>query len=76
MPKPNTKCWSCGQDTMVSFKKVGNGWLKCSNCGATHMPKQTESKNIAMLEETWQDEEGDRHYASSPIRKSKTSARA
>jgi len=41
MPKTDNKCWSCGQNTMISFEEVGRGWLKCSSCGATDMPHPT-----------------------------------
>jgi len=75
MPKTNIKCWSCGQNTMISFEELGHGWQKCSNCGATEIPNPTVSKHIRILEETWADGEGRRHYASTPVRKPKTQAK-
>ena len=41
MLKTDTKCWSCGQNTMISFEELGHGWQKCSSCGATNMPSPT-----------------------------------
>lgn len=68
MLKTDIKCWSCGQNTMIRFEELGQGWLKCSSCGATTMPNPTRSKHINMLGKTWTDEEGNRHYAATPIR--------
>ena len=41
MVKKHKKCWNCGKDTMEPFDQAGHGWLKCSSCGATHMPNPT-----------------------------------
>jgi transcription elongation factor Elf1 len=61
MVEKNNTCWSCGQNTMISFEELGHGWQKCSKCGATHQLYPTVSKRIADMD-TWLDEDGIRHY--------------
>lgn len=41
MKKLDKKCSYCNQNTLVPFDEVGGDWLKCSNCGATHLPNPT-----------------------------------
>jgi DNA-directed RNA polymerase subunit RPC12/RpoP len=31
-------CWNCKKPTMKLAPKLGRGWYRCSNCGATHFP--------------------------------------
>ena len=66
MPKTDNRCWSCGQNTMISFEEVGWGWLKCSSCGATGMTNPTVSEHIAPVE-TWKDERGHKHFHPSGV---------
>lgn len=35
---PSNTCWYCHKDTMVECAELGKGWLKCTECGATHIP--------------------------------------
>lgn len=46
---PTNTCWYCHEDTMVECKQLGEGWLKCTKCGATYFPlpkRQKKAKKV------------------------------
>jgi len=39
--KTGTKCWCCGEMSMLPNEKLGPGWYECTMCSATHFPSPT-----------------------------------
>lgn len=70
------KCPFCGKKTLVPFDEVGQGWLKCSKCGATHHPHLLKLIPSPILAETWRGEEGISHFSPRGVRKARAKSPA
>jgi len=63
------QCWYCGKNTMVEHKKLGSGWFKCKECGATWI-KPVKLKPLP-ISGTWRDSSGISHYKAHPVARKK-----
>jgi len=49
--KTGTKCWCCGEMSMLPNEKLGPGWYECTMCSATHFPNPTGLGRVEIVVE-------------------------
>ena len=69
-------CWYCDRATLELSNTAGKGWLKCSNCGATHQINPTVPGQPDLNLEARRNEEGERHFSPCAVRRSGARARS